>query len=182
MTPDNLFDQAKTDLKNLVDSFTNEIRKFRTDRAHPSMVDGLMVEAYDQQTPLSQLASILTPEAKLIQIKPFDTNNLEAIVAAIRADSQLGLNPTDDGQVIYLPVPPLTTERRQQLIKSLGQAQESCLVRLRYIRHETLKTIKEVEDSTSQEHIFKDRLEELCGQVKIQIQEVAEAKRQELAG
>ena len=182
MTPDNLFDQAKTDFENLVSKFADEIRKFRTDRAHPSMVDGLMVEAYEQQTPLGQLASIMTPEAKMIQIKPFDTNNLEAIAVAIRADSQLGLNPTDDGQVIYLPVPPLTTERRQQLVKSLGQAQEGCLVRLRHVRHETLKTLKEIEDSTSQEHIFKDRLEELCGRVKAQIQEVAEAKRLELAG
>ena len=182
MTPDNLFDQAEDDLNGLVNSFTEEIRKFRTDRAHPSLVDGLMVEAYDQQMPLNQLASIVTPEAKLIQIKPFDANNLEAIVTAIRADSQLGLNPTDDGQVIYLSVPPLTTERRQQLIKSLGQAQEGCLVRLRHIRHEVLKKLKEIEDSTSQEHMFKERLESLCGQIKGQIQQVAEAKRRELAG
>lgn len=182
MTPDNLFDQAKADFDNLVTSFTDEIRKFRTDRAHPSLVDGLLVEAYDQQMPLNQLASIMTPEAKMIQIKPFDAANLEAIVTAIRADSQLGLNPTDDGQVIYLPVPPLTTERRQQLVKSLGQAQENCLVRLRHIRHETLKTLKDIEDSTSQEHMFKERLEQLCGQIKEQIQQVAESKRQELAG
>lgn len=182
MTPDNLFDKAKADFDSLVDGFTEEIRKFRTDRAHPSLVDGLMVEAYDQQMPLNQLASIMTPEAKLIQVKPFDADNLEAIVNAIRADSQLGLNPTDDGQVIYLPVPPLTTERRQQLVKSLGQAQEACLIRLRHIRHETLKTLKEIEDSTSQEHMFKDKLEELCARVKARIQEVAEAKKQELSG
>ena len=182
MTPAQLFDQTRTSLDQLVVSFGNDLRKFRTDRAHPSLVDGLMVEAYGQQMPLDQLAAIMAPEAKLIQIKPFDTDNLEAIVTAIRANDQLGLNPTDDGQVIYLPIPPLTGERRQQLIKSLGQTQEACLVRLRHQRHEALKTLKEIEDSSSQEHRLKEELEDLCGQIKTKIQQIAEAKRQELAG
>ena len=182
MTLDQLFQQTEASLNQLVDGFVEEIRKFRTDRAHPSLVDGLLVEAYDQQMPLNQLAAIVVPEAKLIQIKPFDTNNLEAIVTAIRANDQLGLNPTDDGQVVYLPVPPLTTERRQQLIKNLGRAQEAYLVRLRYHRHEALKTLKGLGESTSQEHLFKGRLENLCGRVKDQIQQIVDDKRQELVG
>lgn len=182
MTPEELIIQTRTELDQLADNFAGEIRKFRTDRAHPSLVDGLMVEAYGSQLPLDQLATIMIPEAKLIQIKPFDTANLEPIVAAIRAADQLGLNPTDDGQIIYLPIPPLTGERRQQLVKSLGQAQEACLVRLRHQRHEALKTLKEIEASSSQEHRLKDELEDVCGQIKARIQQIAETKRQELAG
>ena len=182
MTPDNLLDQTQVHVDHLVISFSDEIRKFRTDRAHPSLVDNLTVEAYDSQMPLNQLAAIVAPEAKMIQIKPFDVANLEAIVSAIRADEQLGLNPTDDGQMIYLPVPPLTTERRQQLAKSLGQAQEACLVRLRYHRHEALKTLKQIEDSTSQAKLFKDRLEVICAKTKDQIHDITEAKRQDLTG
>ena len=182
MTPEQLLDQTQASLDQLVDGFGNEIRKFRTDRAHPSLVDGLMVEAYDQQLPLDQLAAIMVPEAKLIQIKPFDTANLEPIVTAIRANDQLGLNPTDDGQIVYLPVPPLTGERRQQLIKSLGQAQEAYLVRLRHQRHEALKILKQIEASSAREHRLKEKLEDLCSRTKVQIQEIAEAKRRELAG
>src|SRR5581483_12422035 len=97
--------------------FTQETGKIRTGRAHPGMLDGITVEAYGQKMPLKAVGSIAVPEAQLIQITPFDPNNLQAISEAISNDQSLGLNPADDGRVVRIKIPPLTEETRQQMVK-----------------------------------------------------------------
>src|SRR5690348_4083938 len=99
MNPSQITDQAKTKLEAAGLHFGEELKKLRTGRAHPGMLDGVMVEAYGTQMPLNQVATVTAPEAQLIQISPFDPNNLEAISAAIRDNQTLGLNPMDDGRV-----------------------------------------------------------------------------------
>lgn len=120
----------------------DELKKVRTGRAHPSMLDGVMVEAYGAKMPLNQVANVTAPEAQLVQITPFDPSNIQKIVAAIRNDQSLGMNPSDDGRIVRVPVPPLTTERRQQIVKQLGDKVEDTRIALRNIRQDALKDAK----------------------------------------
>ena len=126
--------------------FEDDLKKIRTGRAHPGMLEGVMVEAYGAKMPLNQVANILAPEPQMLQVTPFDPTNLKAVVAAIRDDQSLGFNPSDDGRIVRVPVPPLTTERRQQIAKQLGEKVEDCRIALRNIRHDALKAAKKAKD------------------------------------
>jgi ribosome recycling factor len=127
--------------------FEDELRKVRTGRAHPSMLDSLHIEAYGQNMPLNQVANVVAAEAQMLTITPFDTNNLQAIVAAIRADQSLGLNPSDDGRLIRVPIPPLTEERRKQIVKQTSEKVEEARIGLRNIRQDALKEAKRQKDA-----------------------------------
>src|SRR5690554_2159956 len=94
--------------------FEDELKKVRTGRAHPDMLSGITVEVYGTNLPLNQAANITAPEPQQLLITPFDPSNVQAITTAIRNDQSLGFNPTDDGRVVRVPVPPLTEERRRQ--------------------------------------------------------------------
>jgi ribosome recycling factor len=137
----------RTKMQNAVAHLEEELKKVRTGRAHPSIIEGVTVEAYGTPMPLNQVANITAPEPQLLQITPFDPNNLESIAAAIRNDQNLGLNPTDDGRVIRVPMPPLTEERRRQIVKSLSDTVEEARVSLRNIRHEAMKDAKHKKDA-----------------------------------
>lgn len=127
--------------------FEDELKKVRTGRAHPGMLDGIMIEAYGQPMPLNQVANVTAPEAQLLQVTPFDPGNLQAISAAIRADQSLGLNPSDDGRVVRVPVPPLTEERRKLLVKQTSEKVEDVRIALRNIRQDALKDAKRKKDA-----------------------------------
>src|SRR5687768_2635560 len=127
--------------------FEDELNKIRTGRAHPGMLEGVMVEAYGAKMPLNQVANVLAPEAQLLQVTPFDPTNIQAIAKAIRDDQNLGLNPSDDGRVVRVPIPQLTTERRQQIAKQLGDKVEDCRIALRAVRHDALKDAKAKKDA-----------------------------------
>lgn len=184
MTPQLITDTVKKDFDKAFEFFQEEAKKLRTGRAHPSMVEGLRAEAYGQPTPLIQLATITTPEAQLIQISPFDPSNLKSIAEAIRADQSLGFNPTDDGRVIRIPIPPLTTERRQQIVKQLGEKKEECFVSMRQARHDgmdklkKLKTDKEIgEDEQTR---GEKAIDEAMNKVKSEVEAFAKAKESEI--
>src|SRR5690606_20151231 len=108
----------------------------RTGRAHPSMLDGLMVEAYDTQMPLIQVGTVTAPEGQLLQITPFDPSNLQAIATAIRNNPSLGMNPSDDGRVVRVPIPPLNEERRREYVKVVSGKVEDAMIAMRNIRHD----------------------------------------------
>ncbi len=127
--------------------FEDELKKVRTGRAHPSMLDSIKVEVYGTQMPLNQAANITAPEPQLLQITPFDPSNLQAIASAIRNDQSLGFNPSDDGRVVRVPVPPLTEERRKQLVKQTGEKVEEARIALRNIRQDGLKDAKRKKDA-----------------------------------
>lgn len=160
--------------------FAEELKKLRTGRAHPGMVDSITAEAYGQQMPLIQLATISTPEPQLIQISPFDPNNLESISAAIRENQTLGLNPMDDGKVIRIQIPPLTEERRKQLVKQLGEKAEDCMISMRNARHDALKQAKAGDFSDDDKKHIQKRLDELMAEKKKQVEELAKAKEAEI--
>ncbi len=126
----------------VVERFEGEMKKVRTGRAHPDMIAGVKVEVYGQFMPLNQVANITATEGTLLTVTPFDPANIQAIAAAIRADQALGLNPTDDGRVIRVPIPPLTEERRREIVKSASAKVEEAKVAVRKIRDEARKSVK----------------------------------------
>jgi len=127
--------------------FEEELKKVRTGRAHPGMLDSVTVEAYGQKMPLNQVANVTAPEAQLLTITPFDPSNIQLIAAAIRLDQSLGLNPSDDGRIIRVPIPPLTEERRLQLVKQTSEKVEEARIALRNIRQDALKEAKRMKDA-----------------------------------
>ena len=176
--------ELEMNLEMAKEHFGSELKKLRTGRAHPSMVDGVTAEVYESQMPLNQLATISTPEAQLIQISPFDVNNIEAICSAIRADQALGFNPVDDGRLIRIQIPPLTEERRIQIVKQLGQKQEEANITIRKARQDAMNTIdkakkaKEIgEDEAVRMH---KQVEESVNACKDSIGETSKTKESEI--
>lgn len=171
-------------MKAAVEHLQDELKKVRTGRAHPSVLDGLSVEAYGQMVPLKQVANITAPEAQLLQITPFDPTNMQAIAAAIRNDQSLGLNPSDDGHVIRVPMPPLTEERRRQIAKSLSDTVEETRVALRNIRHDALKEAKRAKDAKeATEDDYKrteNQLNERINDFQKEIEDAQKAKEEEI--
>lgn len=162
----------------------DELKKVRTGRAHPAMLDSVMVEAYGAKMPLNQVASISVPEPQLLQISPFDQANVQPVAAAIRNDQTLGLNPTDDGRIVRVPIPPLTTERRQQIVKQLGEKIEECRISLRNVRHDTLrdaKAKKEAKEISEDDYKRIDKkLDSQMSDFQTKIDELTKAKEQEI--
>jgi ribosome recycling factor len=155
--------------------FEDNLKKVRTGRAHPGMLDGVTVEVYGSKMPLNQVANILAPEAQLLQVTPFDPTNLKAVVAAIRDDQNLGFNPSDDGRIVRIPVPQLTTERRQQIAKQLGEKVEECRIALRGVRHDALKAAKKAKDDKDIPENEAQRAERVVDQLMSDIQARLEA-------
>lgn len=127
--------------------FEDELKKVRTGRAHPAMLDSVSVEAYGQKMPLNQVANVVAPEPQLLTITPFDPSNLQAIVTAIRNDQSLGLNPSDDGRLVRVPIPALTEERRKQIVKQTSEKVEEARIALRNIRQDAQKEAKRLKDN-----------------------------------
>jgi ribosome recycling factor len=174
----------KTRMQGAVDHLKDELKKVRTGRAHPSIIEGVIVEAYGVPTPINQVANITAPEAQLLQITPFDPTNLQAIATAIRSDQNLGLNPADDGRVVRVPMPALTEERRKQIVKSLIDTVEEAKVSLRNVRHEALKDAKSKKENKELSEDDVKRIEKEVTEYVVsfqkQIDEAHKAKEQEL--
>jgi len=130
--------------RSAVEHFSLEAAKLQTGRANPSIVEGVLVECYGSKMPLSQMASITVPEPRLIVIQPWDQGLVAAVANAIR-NSDLGLNPADDGHVIRLALPQPTEERRKELAKTLNMRAEDARVSIRTIREDVWKEIQELE-------------------------------------
>jgi ribosome recycling factor len=161
-----------------------ELNKIRTGRAHPSMLDGVVIEAYSQKMPLNQVGNVVVADAQLLQVTPFDPSNLQAIVAAIRDNQSLGLNPSDDGHVVRVPIPALTTERRQEMVKQLGEKVEACRITLRNIRHDALKDAKAMKDKKEISEDDLSRIEKIfektMNETQTKLDASAKSKEQEI--
>ena len=129
-------------MEETIERFKNEMKKVRTGRAHPDMLAGIKVEVYGQFMPLNQVANITSADATLLVVTPFDPSNISNIESAIRADQSLGLNPADDGRVIRVPIPPLTEERRKEIVKNASEKVENAKVAIRNIREDARKAVK----------------------------------------
>lgn len=175
---------VKKEFDGAIAHLQDELKKVRTGRASAGMLDGLMVSVYGSQMPLVAVGSVTVPEAQLIQITPFDPSNLQAIASAIRDDQTLGLNPVDDGRVIRLQIPPLTTERRQQIVKQLGEKAEECRIRLRNARHDGLAGAKKLKDDKQigedEQHRIEKQIDDLMNQMKAKVDELISVKEKEI--
>jgi len=184
MNPDQLVNQAKTKIQNAVEHFREELKKVRTGRAHPGMLDGLMVEAYGTLMPLIQVGTVTAPEAQLLQISPFDPGNIQAISNAIRNDQNLGMNPSDDGRIVRVPIPPLNEERRREYVKVVSGKVEDTMVQLRNIRHDVLKDIdqakKDKQIGEDDAKRLQQQIEDQMAKTKTEIESLAKAKEQEI--
>jgi len=128
------------------ESLKRDLAKIRAGRANPGILDGLRIDYYGTPTPLKQLASLSVPEARMIVLKPFDRSQMQPIEKAIM-EAQLGLNPSNDGEIIRIPMPPLTEERRKDLVKLARKSGEDCKVAIRKARHDA----KDMIDSLQKE-------------------------------
>ncbi len=184
MNPNQIVDDVKKKLDSAVEHLQNELKKLRTGRAQPNMLDGVMVEVYGTQMPLNQTATIIAPEAQLLQITPFDPNNLQAIATAIRNNQTLGLNPTDDGRVVRVPIPSLTEERRRELVKQIGEKVEDCMIAMRNTRHDALKAADngKKDKSLSEDDVkrIEKQIDDLMTRQKQAVEELAKVKETEL--
>jgi ribosome recycling factor len=184
MNPSQAITDAQTKFQQASEHFGESLKSLRTGRASASMLDGVTVEAYGTPMPLNQVATVTAPEAQLIQITPFDPGNLAAIATAIRNNQQLGLNPSDDGRVVRVPVPPLTEERRRDLAKQVGERLEDAMVRMRGIRHDALDAIAKAkkdkavgEDDAKR---FEKQIEDAMGDARSKAEAMAKTKEQEI--
>ena len=184
MNPNQTLDEAKSKLASATEHFRSELGKIRTGRAHPGMLDNISVEVYGSSMPLKAAASITAPEAQLLQITPFDPNNLQAISDAIRADQSLGLNPADDGRVVRIQIPPLTEETRQQMVKIVGQKVEECMISARQARHDALRKAEQAEKDKLISKDDRTRLDKQVDEAmtaqKSEVEALAKAKEQEI--
>jgi ribosome recycling factor len=184
MNRDQLISEIKTKLTAAIDHFKQEIAKIRTGRAHPGMLDNVMVETYGQKMPLKAVGSITVPEPQQLQITPFDPNNLKAISEAISNDQSLGLNPADDGRVVRIQIPPLTEETRQQMVKILHQKLEDAMIAARNARHEALRKAEQAEKDKQigkdERFAIEKQLDDLLNHQKNEAEALAKTKEQEI--
>lgn len=175
--------EEEAKMKKAIDSLKHDLTTIRTGRASPALVDELAVEAYGATAPLIQLATISAPEARMLTIRPFDASTLTAIERAI-LKSDLGLTPANDGKIIRLPIPPLTEERRRDLVKRVHKRIEEAHIAIRNIRHHAMDDLKEMEKekmiSEDDHRRGREQLQEITDRFIAQANEVGKDKEKEL--
>ncbi|MBU1148895.1 ribosome recycling factor [Patescibacteria group bacterium] len=173
----------KDKFEKTIEFLSSELKQVRTGRAHPSLVENLMVEAYDAKTALMQLASISVPEPRQILIQIWDKTIIKQVEKAIQI-SDLDISPTVDGDLIRLNIPPLNEERRQKLIKIVGQKLEEAKVSIRNEREEIIKNwrAKEKNGEISEDDLFSNQseLQKAVDQYNDKIKEIGEKKKEEI--
>ena len=170
-------------MKKAVDSFKRDLQKIRTGRANTAMLDGIKVDYYGTPTPVNQVANITVVDARLITVKPWEKNMIAVIDKAIRA-SDLGINPVADSELVRLPIPPLTQERRRDLAKSVGKQTEEARVAVRSARRDAMDMIKEAEKDkqiTEDERKKGEKaIQDLTDKYIAQVEEIAKSKEKEI--
>jgi ribosome recycling factor len=178
-----VMDDAETRMGKAIDALQRDLGSIRTGRASPSLVERLPVEYYGSSTPLNQLAGISVPEPRLLVIQPWDRGAMAAIEKAIMK-SELGLNPSNDGQVIRIAIPALTEERRKQMVKLVHGHVEEGKVALRNIRRDAMAHVKELmnekEIGEDDERRAEQQVDDLTRRYVGRADEVGKSKEQEV--
>jgi ribosome recycling factor len=173
--------QAKMDRS--IEHLEHELANIRTGRAAPGLIENLRVDYYGSPTPLNQLAQISTPEARLLVVQVYDRSQIGAVEKAIRS-ADLGLNPANDGQLIRVPIPPLTEDRRREYVRLVGQRAEDARVAVRNIRREELHRIDQQakEGGLSEDEVRRlgKRLQDLTDAGVSKIDAIASRKESEV--
>ena len=166
-----------------LDALKNDFGGLRAGRAHVSLLDGIMVEAYGSMTPLSQLGTVSTPDARTISVSVWDRGLAKAVEKAIM-ESELGLNPASDGQLIRVPVPPLSEERRKELTKIASKYAENNKVAIRNLRREALDEVKKLKKdnaiSEDDEKRYENEIQKLTDDSIKKIEEMLAQKEKDI--
>lgn len=183
MSEKDVIRETKPRMEGAVDDFKRKIATIRTGRAAVSILDTVVVDYYGTPTPLNQMASVHAPEPQMLTVQPWDQTQISAIEKAIRA-ADLGLNPSNDGKLVRVPVPPLTEERRKQLAKQIHDTAEDHRTAVRNVRRDANDRLKKMlKDKTISEDAERDALSEVQkltdGYIR-QIDELSRSKEQEI--
>lgn len=175
------FAQAPEKLKEVIDFFNKEISGLRVGRGSLQVIENIQVEVYGQNMPLNQIANINMVDASLVVVRAYDKNNLEAIRKAVQM-ANLGINPTVDNDIVRLPIPPMTEERRLEYIKLLKNNEEEARIRVRQVRKEIILTMEEDKKSGKlTEDNYKHQEKELQAQVEKTNEEIANITKEKEA-
>jgi ribosome recycling factor len=177
---DELIQDATRRMDKSVESTHGELNSIRTGRASAALLDRVQVDYYGQKTPLQQLATINVPEPRMLTVQPFDPNSLKDIERAIQ-ESDLGLNPSNDGKIIRLPIPQLTEERRGELVKVARQIAEEGRVAVRNVRRDVIHHLKEEQSvGADEEHRAEERVQKLTDEHVQRIDDLLKRKEAEI--
>src|SRR5438045_1167215 len=180
---DELLADARERMSKSVESTRHEFGTVRTGRASPALLDRINVDYYGTQTPLKQLATIHASEARLLTVQPYDKSSIKAIERAI-LESDVGLTPNNDGQIVRLQVPELTEERRRQLVKVVRGLAEEGKVAIRNIRRDTMHDLRELREAgeagADDEHRAEDALQKLTDEKTKELDALVKSKEDEI--
>ena len=174
---------AKTRMEKSFESLKGDFSGLRAGRAHASLLDGIMVEAYGSPTPLSQVGTVSVPDARTLSVSVWDKGIAKAVEKAIR-ESDLGLNPVSDGQLIRIPIPPLSEERRKELVRVAGKYSEQAKVAVRNVRRDALDGVKKLKKdnaiSEDDEKKYENEIQKLTDETIKRIDEELARKEKDI--
>lgn len=181
------YNQIKNDTKSRMEksleSLKSDFGGLRAGRAHASLLDGIMVDAYGSSTPLSQVGSVSVPDARTLSVSVWDKGTAKAVEKAIR-ESDLGLNPVSDGQLIRIPIPPLSEERRKELVKVASKYSEQAKIAVRNVRRDALDGIKKLKKdnaiSEDEEKKFETEIQKMTGETIKKVDEELVRKEKDI--
>ena len=180
---DELLQDAREHMEKSVDATRHKFGSVRTGRASTALLDRITVDYYGAQTPLKQLATVSAPEARLLTVQPYDKSSIKNIERAI-LESDIGLTPNNDGQIIRLQVPELTEERRRELVKVVRNLAEEGRVAIRNIRRDVMHDLRELRDAgeagSDDEHRAEEALQKLTDEKVKELDAVLKAKEEEI--
>ena len=180
---DELLQDAREHMEKSVDATRHKFGSVRTGRASTALLDRITVDYYGAQTPLKQLATVSAPEARLLTVQPYDKSSIKSIERAI-LESDIGLTPNNDGQIIRLQVPELTEERRKELVKVVRNLAEEGRVAIRNIRRDVMHDLRELRDAgeagSDDEHRAEEALQKLTDEKVKELEAVLKAKEEEI--
>ena len=180
---DDVVSELKKATEATKEALKRELAKLRTGRAHGGMLDSIKVDYYGTVTPIAQMATVSVPEPRMLTVKPWDKSAVQSIEKAIR-ESDLGLNPQVDGDLIRIPIPALSEQRRKDLVKVAKKAGEECKVAVRKARHEALDMLNEVKTGggASEDEVerAKKKVEEAVAEAGKSIDTIIETKEKEI--
>ena len=183
VTAEQVLTDVDSRMDRTLDAFRRDLSQLRTGRATPSLIENVSVDYYGSATPLKQIASITAPDARAIQVQPWDKGSVREIEKSLQR-SEMGFNPSNDGNIITVPIPPLTNERRQDMVKLLRRKAEDGKVSLRNVRRDGLETLRKMERdkaiSQDENRRAQDQLQKVTDGHTKQIDEIASAKEAEI--
>ena len=176
---DDILLETEEGMQNAITNLENRFTNIRAGRANPAMLDGVKVEYYGAMTPLNQLANVSVPEARKLQVKPFDKSALNNIEKAIY-EANLGLTPNNTGDVIFITIPELTEDRRKELVKQAKIMAEEARIALRNVRANANNNIKKLELNEDEEKRSMNEVQDLINEYNKKVDQVLEEKEKEL--